>query len=50
MLYHLVYGTAPRLVGTAPEPVKLAAVGMAEKEAGDGSGTPAKSAKSVVAC
>ena len=33
-------------MGAAPKPAKLGWSGMAEKEAGDGSGAPAKSAKS----
>lgn len=44
-LYHFVYGTAAP-VGVAVAPLKAAAEGIAEKEAGDGSGAPAKSAKS----
>jgi len=43
MLYHFVNGTAAP-VGEAADP---GIVGITEKEAGDGSGTPAKSAKSV---
>ena len=45
ILYHFVCRTT-RPVDSAAAPVKVAAEGIAEKEAGDGSGAPAKSAKS----
>lgn len=46
-LYHFVYGRATP-VEKAVAPLKVASEGIVEKEAGDGSGASAKSAKSII--